>query len=55
LLEKNREAKISAEEAKELRALRLVADRLMLRKAYAWALLRWQGHPVPPLDELPLE
>jgi len=55
LLEKNGEGKISPEEAKELKDLRFTADRLMLRKAYAWALLRWRGHPIPSLDELPLE
>jgi hypothetical protein len=54
LLEKNQGASISPEEQKELKDLRLAADCLMLRKAYAWAVLRWRGHPVPPLDELPL-
>jgi hypothetical protein len=46
---------ISPPEQDELAALRLAADRLMLRKAYAWSVLRWRGQPVPTLDELPLE
>ncbi|MFQ5859067.1 MAG: hypothetical protein ACE5LU_26005 [Anaerolineae bacterium] len=55
LLEKSRGDRITQEERQELSDLRLAADRLMLRKAYAWAVLRWHGHPVPALDELPLE
>jgi predicted transcriptional regulator len=55
LLEKNAEATISPQEGLELAQLRETADRHMLKKAYAWALLRWRGHPVPSLDELPLE
>jgi len=55
LLEKNRAASITSDERRELNDLRLAADRLMLRKAYAWAILRWRGHPVPALNELPLE
>jgi len=55
LLEKNREGSITPEERRELADLRTEADRLMVRKAYAWAILRWRGHRVPPLEELPLE
>lgn len=55
LLEKSRATPITPEERQELSDLRLAADRLMVRKAYAWAVLRWRGHPVPTLDELPLE
>ena len=55
LLEKNQEDSIQPSEHQELKALRLAADRLMLRKAYAWSVLRWRGQPVPALDELPLE
>jgi hypothetical protein len=36
-------------------ALRLEADRLMLRKAYAWAVLRWRGQFIPALNELPFD
>ena len=55
LLEKNSAGTLSAVEQEELATLRLAADRLMLRKAYAWAVLRWRGQPVPELDDLPLE
>ena len=55
LLERNQEDSIQPSEQQELKALRLAADRLMLRKAYAWSVLRWHGQPVPALDELPVE
>ena len=54
LLEKNR-GHITPEQRDELIALRLDADRLMLRKAYAWAVLRWRGQSIPALNELPLD
>lgn len=55
LLEKNSAGTILPTEQEELAVLRLAADRLMVQKAYAWAVLRWRGQPVPELDELPLE
>ncbi len=55
LLEKNQLASMTAEERQELSDLRSAADRLMLEKAYAWAVLRWRGHRVPALEELPRE
>jgi len=54
LLEKNK-GDITPEERDELISLRLDADRLMLRKAYAWAVLRWHGQSIPALNELPLD
>lgn len=54
LLELNSAQGLSPEERQELGQLRLDADQLMVRKAYAWALLRWRGHRVPHLGELPL-
>lgn len=54
LLEKNNERDLQGDELAELDALRLTADRLMVRKAYAWAVLRWRGHPTPALEQLPL-
>jgi hypothetical protein len=54
LVEKNGSSLLSSDEAEELQSLRAAADRLMVRKAYAWALLRWRGYPVPSLDELSL-
>ncbi|HEY9672882.1 MAG TPA: hypothetical protein V6D11_15670 [Waterburya sp.] len=53
LLEKNKEHSLTLEERQELTDLRLAADRLMLRKAYAWSVLRWRGHRIPPSKELP--
>lgn len=54
LLEKNQTDDISPEERQELSELRSSVDRLMLRKAYAWAVLRWRGHGIPSLTELPV-
>jgi hypothetical protein len=54
LLEKNSAAVITPEERQELNDLLLAADQLMLRKAYAWAVLRWRGQRTPALTELPL-
>ena len=47
LLEKNSDGSITDLERQELQRLRIEADELMLRKAYAWALLRWRGFPLP--------
>jgi hypothetical protein len=52
LLEKNQDGLLSSEEQLELSVLRQSADRLMLRKAYAWSVLRWRGYRVPALKEL---
>lgn len=53
LLEKNQSVSITLQERQELDDLRSAADQLMLQKAYAWAVLRWRGHRVPTLEELP--
>lgn len=55
LLEKNSAGDLAPDEQLELEDLRLSADGLMLRKAYAWSVLRWRGVAAPRLDELPLE
>lgn len=55
LLDKNSENSITPDERQELASLRLDADRLMLRKARAWSLLRWRGQPIPPLEDIPLD
>lgn len=55
LLDKNTANTLTPQERQELRDLREAADRHMLKKAYAWAILRWRGCPTPALDELPLE
>ena len=55
LLEKNSEGVITPEENLELESLRLAADRLMVRKSYALAVLRWHGQTIASLSELPVE
>jgi hypothetical protein len=52
LLDKQANEEISAEEYLQLRAMRLEADRFMLCKAHAVALLRWRGHIIPPPEML---
>lgn len=44
LLDKNANDALSPTERVELTQLRTEADRFMLRKAHAAALLRWRGH-----------
>jgi predicted transcriptional regulator len=55
LLEKNQIGSLTPDERQELNQLRQTVDRFMLKKAYAWSVLRWKGYRVPPLNELPLE
>lgn len=50
LLDKNANGTIMAGERAELTDLRIEADRFMLRKSHAAALLRWRGHQVPPTN-----
>jgi hypothetical protein len=52
LLEKNANNTISDTERAELTRLRTEADRFMLRKVHAAALLRWRGHHIPPAAAL---
>jgi len=52
LLEKNANGTLSDAERAELTHLRTAADRFMLRKVQAAALLRWRGHHIPPADTL---
>jgi hypothetical protein len=52
LLDKNANDTISDAERAELTRLRTAADRFMLRKVHAAALLRWRGHRIPPADTL---
>ena len=52
LLDKNANQTITEKERTELEQLRLEADRFMLRKVHAAALLRWRGHQIPPADKL---
>lgn len=52
LLDRNSEGILTAGERAELERLRTQADRFMLRKAHAAALLRWRGHLTPPAIDL---
>jgi predicted transcriptional regulator len=52
LLEKNANNTLSDAERTELTQLRTAADRFMLQKVQAAALLRWRGHHIPPADKL---
>ena len=54
LSEKHKDGQLTEPERQELSALRQSADRLTLRKAYAWSMLRWRGQRVPALEELPI-
>jgi hypothetical protein len=52
LLDKNANDALTDAERAELTQLRTEADRFMLRKARAAALLRWRGHHMPPAEKL---
>ncbi len=52
LLEKNANETLSDAERAELTHFRTAADRFMLRKVQAAALLRWRGHHIHPADKL---
>jgi hypothetical protein len=47
LLDKNQQGELSAIEEARLDALHAQANRLLLRKSYALALLKWRGNKVP--------
>lgn len=53
LLDKNSASKLTPTEREQLRNLRLESERLMLRKAHAYTLLKWRGHILPALDKIP--
>jgi hypothetical protein len=52
LLKKNSTGVLTEDERRALTELRTSADRLMLRKAYAFLLLKWRGYRLPALAEL---
>lgn len=52
LLDKNAEETLTAAEREELTRLRMEAERLMLCKAHAAALLRWRGYSLPAAEDL---
>jgi hypothetical protein len=51
LLMKNQRETLLAEEQAQLDRLREEADLLMLRRAYAYALLKWRGQRLPALQD----
>jgi len=51
LLIKNQQGALTENEQQALDTLREEADLLMLRRAYAAALLKWRGHPIPTLAD----
>lgn len=52
LLGKNQCGPLEPEEQAQLDILRDEADLLMLRRSFAYALLKWRGHRVPAVGEL---
>lgn len=52
LLRQNQRGTITPEEFDEMNRLGEKADRLTVKKAYAYALLRWRGFPLPTLETL---
>lgn len=52
LLDRNAAGTLTDVEQRELMQRRMEADRFMLRKGYAAALLRWRGHKLPPADKM---
>ena len=52
LLDKKADGTLTPEDQATLAQLRVSADRFMLRKAHAAALLRWRGHTLPAADKL---
>jgi hypothetical protein len=52
LLDKNQQGTLTALERETLMEYQDLCDRLMLRKAYAWSVLRWRGHPIPAIKDL---
>lgn len=52
LLEKNSQGTLTEAEQTRLSELQHQADQLMLKKAYAYVLLKWRGHRLPTLAEL---
>jgi hypothetical protein len=52
LLEHSQSGELTAREQQTLTRLRNEADRLTLRKSYAYLLLKYRGHRIPSLAEL---
>lgn len=52
LLEKNQNNLLSESDKLLLKSLRVSVDYLMLKKAYAYALLKWKGFSLPDFEQL---
>lgn len=52
LLDKNQNNQLSDSDKLLLKSLRVSADYLMLKKAYAYALLKWKGFSFPDFEQL---
>ena len=52
LLEKNADDALTSGDRLDLESQIFEADRFMLRKAHAAALLQWRGHALPPFERL---
>ncbi len=52
LLQQRAEEQLDQRDQIELEQLVDEADRVMLRKAHAAAMLRWRGHAIPPTEKL---
>ena len=52
LLEKNQNNQLSESDQLLLQSLRMNADYLMIKKAYAWSLLKWHNYSIPNLNQL---
>jgi hypothetical protein len=52
LLHQNQRGTITPEEVDEMNHLGEKADKLTVKKAYAYALLRWRGFPLPTLEAM---
>ena len=54
LLESKQDRPLTDVERQELTALRIESDQLMLKKTYAWSVLRWRGQRVLSFQALPI-
>ncbi|QYX33650.1 hypothetical protein [Sphaerospermopsis torques-reginae] len=52
LLEKNQNNQLSESDKLLLKSLRVSSDYLMLKKTYAYALLKWKGFAIPDFEQL---
>ncbi len=52
LLHKNQQGELTDRERQTLAGLRTDADRRMLRRSYAYLLLKYRGHRIPNLGDL---